>query len=160
MQGVTVEPFGRSLKKRDRLENRIGYALQRTQHSLRLRMDASLKELGVTTPQYAAMSALKEEPGLSNAQLARRSFVTPQTMNQILMKLEALGLTERWEHPEHGRVLQAYLTKEGEQLQEECHRRVASIEDLMVSRLSEDECRTLLETLRRCIQALRWNDSG
>jgi DNA-binding MarR family transcriptional regulator len=74
-------------------------------------MDGTLKELNVTAPQYAALSVLAEEPGLSNAALARRSFVTPQTMNQIMVRLEAAGLVERRAHPEHGRVLQAYLTK-------------------------------------------------
>ena len=36
-------------------------------------MDEELRGLRVTTPQYAAMSVLAEEPGLSNAQLAALS---------------------------------------------------------------------------------------
>lgn len=144
----------RSPERRDRLENRVGYELKKAQHALRLRMDAALKEVGVTTPQYAALSVLVEEPGLSNAQLARRSFVTPQTMNQILARLEALGLIQRRAHPEHGRVLQAYLTQEGERLREECQRRVAAVEERMVSGLSTIERRRLLEALRGCTEAL------
>ena len=77
------------------LGGRVGYELKRVQHALRQAMDEALRETGVTTPQYAAMSVLAEEPGLSNARLARRSFVTPQTMNQILARLEASGLVER-----------------------------------------------------------------
>jgi DNA-binding MarR family transcriptional regulator len=140
---------------RERLENRVGYELKRAQHSLRLRMDEALKGRGVTTPQYAAMSVLAEQPGLSNAQLARRSFLTPQTMNQILVKLEALGLVERREHPEHGRVLQTYLTQDGERLRSECDRLVVTVEARMVSELSEEEKRRLLEALRGCAEALR-----
>lgn len=75
----------------DRTTSRIGYELKEAQHALRLRMDEALRGYGVTTPQYAAMSVLAEQPGLSNAQLARRSFLTPQTMNQILGKLGGGG---------------------------------------------------------------------
>ena len=149
---MTREVSGRG---RNRLENRIGYELKRAQHSLRLRMDEALKKLGITTPQYAAMSVLAEQPGLSNAQLARRSFLTPQTMNHILGRLEALGLVERWEHPEHGRVLQAYLTQRGERVRDECDRMVATVEARLVSELSEEEQRCLLEALRGCAEALR-----
>jgi DNA-binding MarR family transcriptional regulator len=137
------------------VESSVGYELKRVQHDLRLGMDGTLKELDVTTPQYAALSVLAEEPGLSNAALARRSFVTPQTMNQILVRLEAAGLVERRAHPEHGRVLQAYLTEEGERLRRECAGRVDAVEERMVSGLSEDERKDLLGLLRRCSAALR-----
>jgi DNA-binding MarR family transcriptional regulator len=138
----------------------VGYELKRVQHDLRLYMDAELRELDVTTPQYAALSVLAEEPGISNAALARRSFVTPQTMNQIMLRLEAAGLVERRAHPEHGRVLQAYLTEEGNNLRKKCAIRVDALEGRMISWLSDDERRTLLELLRGCSAALRQeNDS-
>ncbi len=117
-------------------------------------MDEALREVGITTPQYAVLSVLAEEPGISNAQLARRTFVTPQTMNNILVRLEAAGLVERMEHPEHGRVLQAYLTEEGEKLRGACTQRVGAVEERMVSGLSVAERRVLLEALRGLSAAL------
>jgi DNA-binding MarR family transcriptional regulator len=150
-----MESLSKTARESGRLESRVGYELKRVQHDLRLRMDGTLKELDVTTPQYAALSVLAEEPGLSNAALARRSFVTPQTMNQILVRLEAAGLVERRAHPEHGRVLQAYLTGEGEKLRRECAGRVDVVEERMVSGLSENERSNLLGLLRRCSAALR-----
>lgn len=142
---------------RDLLNDRIGYELKRAQHALRLRMDEALRETGVTTPQYAALSVLAEEPGISNAQLARRSFVTPQTMNNILVRLEATRLVERKNHPEHGRVLQAYVTEEGEKVRGECARRVGVVEEQMASGLSGAERRTLLGALRGLSEALSKN---
>lgn len=152
--------FEKAAQRPERLGNRVGYVLKRVQHDLRLGMDAVLKEANVTTPQYAALSVLAEEPGISNAALARRSFVTPQTMNEILVRLEAAGLVERRAHPEHGRILQAYLTGEGENLRKECARRVDALEERMVSGLSEDERLTLLELLRGCSAALRQEGDG
>lgn len=137
------------------LNSSVGYELKRVQHFLRLEMDAVLKGLGVTTPQYAALSVLAEEPGLSNAALARRSFVTPQTMNQILVRLEAAGLLGRWPHPEHGRVLQAFLTEDGERLREDCATRVDTVVGRMLGGFSEGERLRLLEMLRACSAALQ-----
>ena len=117
-------------------------------------MDEALRETGVTTPQYEAMSVLAEEPGLSNARLARRSFVTPQTMNEILGRLEAAGLVERRGQPEHGRMLQTFLTREGEGLLAGCDRSVDAVEERMVSGLTEADRRALLESLRACAGAL------
>lgn len=142
------------------MESRVGYELKRVQHDLRFSMEGALKELGVTVPQYAALSVLAEEPGLSNAALARRSFVTPQTMNQIVVRLEAAGLLERREHPEHGRVLQSYVTERGEKLRRECARRVDAIEERMLSGFSECERSNLLELLRRCSMALQQKGGG
>ena len=143
-----------------RLESSVGYELKRVQHDLRLGMEGALRGLDVTPPQYAALSVLAEEHGLSNAALARRSFVTPQTMNQILVRLEAAGLVERRAHPEHGRVLQTYLTSEGEKLRERCAERVDAVEERMVSGLSEEERSKLLGMLRRCSAALRVEGSA
>jgi DNA-binding MarR family transcriptional regulator len=142
------------------LDGRVGYELKRAQHALRLAMDEALRGLGVTTPQYAALSALAEEPGLSNAQLARRSFVTPQTMNQILAKLDVGGLVKRRGHPEHGRVLQVYLTTAGDRLHEECAWRVAAVEERMVSGLTREDRLRLLESLTGCTEALRRKQDG
>ena len=144
----------------DQIGGSIGYELKRAQHALRLRMDEALREKGATTPQYAALSALAEEPGLSNAQLARRSFVTPQTMNQILKGLEAAGLVRREGHPEHGRVLRSYLTEEGERLREECASRVDAVEERMVAGVPDRERRALLEALRGCVRALSADGRG
>ena len=59
--------------KDNSLGNIFGYELKRAPYSLRNGRDEAHKTLGIATPQYAAMSVLAEQPGLSNAQLARRS---------------------------------------------------------------------------------------
>ncbi len=129
------------------LGSSVGYQLKRVQHALRLRMDEVLREVGLTTPQYAVLSVLEDSPGLSGAALARRSFVTPQTMNMIVAKLEDAGLIARSPHPEHGRVLQAYLTDEGRELVTGAHEVVEAVEGRMLSGLGLEERIRLAETL-------------
>ena len=121
----------------NRAEDRVGYLLKEAQHALRLAMDRALGERGLTTPQYAVLSALDEEPGLSNADLARRAFVTPQTMNSIVVLLERAGLVERQPHAVHGRVLSTILTPAGAELVQSCHDIVGSIEERMLAPLND-----------------------
>jgi DNA-binding MarR family transcriptional regulator len=66
---------------------RLGYALKRAQHMLRLRMDEELRPLSLTTPQYAVLCAIDAEAGISNARLARAAFVTAQTMQGVLSNM-------------------------------------------------------------------------
>ncbi|QIN85008.1 MarR family transcriptional regulator [Rubrobacter tropicus] len=142
----------------DGTRRRIGYQMKRAQHALRLAMDAAVRDLGLTTPQYAALAVLEGEAGLSGAGLARRCFVTPQTMNGILAKLEGAGLVERRRHPEHGRVLQAYLTETGGAVVSRAHALVEAVEGRMLEGLTEHERGRLLVVLRGCAEALERDD--
>lgn len=132
--------------------------MKRAQHALRSEMDGALREVGLTTPQYAALLVVEGEEGLSGALLARRCFVTPQTMNGILINLERAGLLERRAHPEHGRVLQAYLTGDGERMLSRAHALVEAIEEQMLGDLTEGERARLLAVLRGCADALERSD--
>jgi DNA-binding MarR family transcriptional regulator len=136
-----------------RVEDRVGYVLKRVQQALRAAMDEVLRRRGLTTAQYAALSVLEEAPGLSGAELARRCFVTPQTMNEIVAHLEAAGLVER-RRGDDARVLLAALTAAGQDLVGVCHQEVEVIEERMVSGLSPRERQQLLSDLHRCVDAL------
>jgi DNA-binding MarR family transcriptional regulator len=94
----------------------IGFALKMAQQALRTHMDAALQRIGLTTPQYAVLNFLKIEPGASNAELARRAFVTPQTMQAILVALERSAFVVRAPHPDHGRVQTTELTDRGREV--------------------------------------------
>lgn len=142
------------------LDLSVGYALKRAQHALRLRVDEVLREAGLTTPQYAVLSVLEDAPGLSGAELARRSFVTPQTMNAIVTKLEASGMIWRRPHPEQGRVLQAYLTEKGRNLAVDARAAVEEVEERMLAGLSPEERGRLLEMLRACTNSLEAMATG
>ena len=63
-------------------------------------------------PQFGVMMWLSRHPGQSAADLARRAFVTPQTMGEILAALEQAGHIHR--SPAEGRKIAIKLTKRGE----------------------------------------------
>lgn len=87
--------------------------------SLRTVNDA-ISSHGVTTAQVGLMRQLTKEPGLSGAELARRLLITPQGVQLALTALEGRGLVERKPDPQHGRILQAYLTEQGQDVAEAC----------------------------------------
>lgn len=139
-------------------DERLGYLVKRVQQALVLELDQRLRNLGVTTPQYAALAMLEQYPGASNAELAERCFVTPQTMHQIVGRLERRALLSRQPHPEHGKIRQAQLTPKGAELLQQAHREVLEVEAQMVRQLSEDDRQRAATLLETCLAALQKAD--
>ena len=96
------------------VEGHVGYLLVQAWHTMRAALDAALRPHDLTAPQYAALSVLARDPGLSGADLARACNITPQAINEVLATLERKHMVERRPHPTHGRILQATLTDEGQ----------------------------------------------
>jgi uncharacterized protein (AIM24 family) len=78
------------------------------------------------TPPHSNAGSLRTRDAAVNAEnLARRAFVTPQTMNQVLRELEERRWVTRHPHPGHRRILQADLTQDGRGTLRACHRAAA-----------------------------------
>lgn len=137
------------------VQQRLGYIIKRAQQALRSRMDTALDNVDLTTPQYAALSILEEEQKLSNAELARRCFLTPQTMHKIVTGMEEKGLVERKSDPTHGRKINTLLTSPGKKKLGEAHQIVKQIEQEMTAGLSADDVEATTNNLVHCIQSLK-----
>ena len=90
------------------------YVIGRVDQGVRREMRRRLERFRLSVPEYTALSVLHAVPGLSNAQLARRSLITPPAMLEVLASLERRGLVERHADPGHRRIRRAVLTPEGE----------------------------------------------
>jgi DNA-binding MarR family transcriptional regulator len=134
---------------------RLGYALKRAQHALRVSMDEALRPLALTTPQYAVLCAVEAEAGLSNARLARAAFVTAQAMQGVLANLERDGLLERQADPTHGRVLRSELTDHGRDALARAHDAVRVVEDRMIASIGAKAAIRLAASLSKCADDLR-----
>ncbi|BCM26193.1 MarR family winged helix-turn-helix transcriptional regulator [Methyloradius palustris] len=93
-------------------------------------------------------------PRISNAELARAAFVTPQTMQGILVNLERGGLIVRRPRPEHGRAIMTELTMAGQKVVTEGAKAADAVENQLLSMLTIEEARLLCELLKRCAVAL------
>ena len=133
----------------------IGFALKQAQQALRTRLDSELREIGLTTPQYAVLAFLEVEAGASNAALARRAFVTPQTMQAILVALERADFIGRTPHPEHGRVQTTELTQKGRGALEAASGIVANAEARARNAVAPLDPQEVTAMLLRLAEALR-----
>ena len=133
----------------------IGFALKQAQQALRTRLDAGLRDIGLTTPQYAVLAFLEVEEGASNAELARRAFVTPQTMQAILVALERAGFIARIPHPQHGRIQATELTASGRSALEAASGIVADAEARAREAAAPLDPQVVTEMLLRLANALR-----
>jgi DNA-binding MarR family transcriptional regulator len=138
----------------DGREPTLLYLVGRMDRVVRRAMGNVLTAHGLSVNQYATLSVLDRRSGLSNAQLARRALVSPQSLNEVLLTLEQRGLVGRRAHPDHGRILQARLTAKGRTLLARCDEEVHQVEARMVGSLSEDEQAALRGALISSIRAL------
>jgi DNA-binding MarR family transcriptional regulator len=119
-------------------EAHAGYLIGRVDRIIRRSFEAVLDSHGVTLAQYTALSVLAARPGLSSAQLARRSLVSPQGMNNIVNDLENKGLIERTPHENGGRILRVAISPQGVKVLELCDEAVSQIEDALLSSLTDE----------------------
>ena len=91
----------------------LSYIIGRLDRAIRNRLLEILAPLELSIPQFTTLSVLRRRPGLSNAQLARRALILPQSMIQVIAALEQRLLVQRAPDPSHNRILQTSLTASG-----------------------------------------------
>lgn len=136
-------------------EPRISYVIARLERAVRTGINARVRPYELTTLQYTTLSVLgsRGQP-LSNAQLARRAYMTPQSMIEVIDALERKGLIRRGPHPNHRRVYPATLTAKGRRVLAACDVAVEEMEEEMLAELGTGERETLLASLKTCVRSL------
>lgn len=131
------------------------YLVKRLELVIRAQLDEMLRDGEVTTLQYTALTVLDHRDGISAAQLARDSFVTPQSMSDMLRTLELRGLVRRDVNPRSRRELLVFITDAGRQLLAEHADAAAEIERRMLGDLTAEEAAQLRRLVVDAWAALR-----
>ncbi len=111
---------------------KLSYMIARVDRIISKLLTEQLKQLNITLPQYTALSVLAARGSLSNAKLAERSFIKPQSANKILQDLLSLGWIEKHSDPTHGRRILIQLTASGQSKIAECNLIVEQLEQNML----------------------------
>jgi DNA-binding MarR family transcriptional regulator len=136
-------------------EPRLSYVIARLERAIRKGINERVKPHGLTTLQYTTLSVLRRQGRpLSNAQLARRAYMSPQAMGEVIEALAAKGLISRTPHPNHRRVLPAELTLAGRSLLAVCDAAVDELEEAMLHDLGPRERAALVRSLTSAVRAL------
>jgi DNA-binding MarR family transcriptional regulator len=134
---------------------RISYAIARLERAIRAGIAERVRPHGLTTLQYTTLSVLhRHGQPLSNAQLARRAYMTPQSMSEVIDALENKGLIKRNPHRNHGRLFPATLTPKGRRVLAACDRAVDELEDTMLGGLTARDRETFLQMVKSAVRAL------
>jgi DNA-binding MarR family transcriptional regulator len=137
-----------------RREPTLLYEMKQVELAVRARLDELVRPSGLTALQYTALTVLEIHPDLTASHLARRSFVTAQTMADMVTSLREQGLIERHRDPSDRRRLVLALTPRGRELLEQHRQGVVDLEAEMVSDLSGTEAAALRRGIAVCRETL------
>ena len=79
---------------------RLAYVIGSLDRILRRRMTEALAPLGLTLSQFTALSVLDAKGQASNAQVAERSFITPQSANEVMNAMASRNWVSREPEPD------------------------------------------------------------
>jgi DNA-binding MarR family transcriptional regulator len=136
------------------LAQELGILLKATQAALNQRMDEVLRPLGLTVSQYACLSTLHAQPGITGSELARRTFVSRQSMNVLVQGLERHGLVERADAPGPRRERATVLTAAGTGALAAAQDRIAGVTARMLAGLDPAQRTALRDALLASRDAL------
>jgi len=130
------------------------YLVKRVELAVRARLDEIVRPTGLTAIQYTALTVLERHDDMSSAQLARHSFVTAQSMADMITTLQGRRLIERHRDRADRRRLVVSLTAEGRVLLDRFRDEVAALEGDMIAGLSWQEITGLRAVLNTCYDNL------
>ncbi len=137
------------------LRPRLIYLLNNLNMLARKTLDERLKAHQLGGLQYTILALVRDREGISSAELSRRFFVTPQTMNESVTALERRGLIARSESEANKRILNSRITDAGRALLEQCDAIADEVEREVFGALPPADQKTLQTLLRDRLHHLK-----
>jgi DNA-binding MarR family transcriptional regulator len=136
------------------------YAIGRVNQGIQRQLRAHLKAVGLSIQEYTALSVLAARPSLSNAQLARRALVAPQSMLEILAKLEQRDLITRATDPSHALIRRAQLTEDGRALLAQAEPAANKVEQELLAHIPAADRAATMRALRAAMEGYSESHPG
>lgn len=118
-----------------------GHLIRRLQQISVSIFSSGMKEAGfdLTSPQFAALTILDENPGIDQATLAGMIALDRPTIGGVLDRLVAKGLVERHTNKTDRRAKRLTVTSKGKETVKELRPVVLASQQLIMSGLSPEE---------------------
>ena len=113
----------------------------------------------ITAVQFSALASLPTQPGIDQATLAALIEYDRATIGGVVKRLEHKNLIERKPNENDRRAFHLYLTPEGTELLGDVWPIVVSLQDDILSGLSDDEKITLVELMKKALRLDEATDS-
>jgi len=127
--------------------NRLARALNRAAENAALAHDTTL-------PQLFILKVLGEGIPLSNADVARRTFVSSQAAHIVVSEMVENGIIERIDDPSNRRVRLLRLTDAGWSLLAECDREIVDREKRLIDEVETKAGTSLIDVLTQAAEHL------
>jgi DNA-binding MarR family transcriptional regulator len=122
--------------------------------TLHRRTGAALARFGLTADQFVLLTVLAEGDALTQKDLVRRSASDPNTLSEMLARLERRGLVVRERHATDGRARTVALTPEGRQMQKRLWHASDPLRQILQQLYSPEALDTMVENLDRIHRAM------
>lgn len=132
----------------------VGWTLVQTSHRVARRLQEVFAGVGLTAHQFGVLVQLTVEPGVSQAALARKILITPQSMGELLNQLDALGLITRVPVEARGTAVRVELTDAGQVALETTYPQVGAVNTPDALGLTPTEASTLNKILHKMVTHL------
>jgi DNA-binding MarR family transcriptional regulator len=113
----------------------------------RRNVEEAMRANGITATQAGVVTQLRQSPGLSSSDIARRLILTPQAVMAAVASLEKLALIERADDPNHGRIRRCFLTAEGERVAKACEAAAGEVEEKLLAPFDQAQRQEFAELL-------------
>jgi MarR family transcriptional regulator, organic hydroperoxide resistance regulator len=138
------------------LDDSFGYLINLAAQRLKYELHQTFQAKGydITPEQWAVLNRLWEEDGLSQVELAERTFKDKPGTTRILNLLEKKGIVVRRPDENDGRVLRVFLTKIGRDLKDKL---IPCAEEVLIKsgkNLTKDEITQFKLSLHRILNNL------
>ncbi|MFF3462704.1 MarR family winged helix-turn-helix transcriptional regulator [Streptomyces sp. NPDC001984] len=131
-------------------DQRLFFLLQRAAHQLRTSADRRcLAAAGVTTPQLGALYAIRDRPGLTQAELAGTLGLRESAITGLVRRLTVAGLLAKAPHPREHRAVVLELTDAGQAALNAAQPEVDRFNAELRALLGEDGFLRTAEAMRR-----------
>jgi DNA-binding MarR family transcriptional regulator len=123
------------------------------------RANVVFSPFGLTADRFVLLTALAERGGVTQKELARLTHSDPNTISEMLGRLDRRGLIRRERHADDARALNVSLTEDGWAAQRRAMEGVAPFCEALADLVPADEGEALLGHLNRIADRMSATDS-
>lgn len=133
---------------------RMGYLAWQMVHVMGTRLERVLRSLDLTVAQHNALQCVVWTPGISTAEIARRTGFTRQSLGVAVNALVDRGLLARQNHPSNRRTVQLTVTDSGARLTDRARELVERLDREALAVLAPAERAVMHSLLLRVLTEL------
>ena len=137
-----------------------GYTIKQAQQQIHTAMEDALRPLFLSLSQYNVLKSLEASSHVTGAELARKAFVTPQTMHTILTTMERKELIVRATIPGNTKSFNISITEKGKKALHSANQALAKLFDQANASLTSREYDELEYLLKKLSSSLKISSSN